>query len=209
MGAPRGKRNPVFNAIRNGNWKNPALSLKARQKIALSKMGNKNPKWKGGISSYSNHRAILERAMVNLNICFDCGVYSEKCQVHHIDGNKKNNNLSNLMVLCLKCNAKYHKFGYFRNTKVIIECLNCNKLVKKSPSHINRNRGNFCSRECWYEYRKKNQFYSYKEKKGVKCANCGKIIYPSPSRIKTRKNNFCSRECWWAYRKRLHIHAYK
>lgn len=45
-------------------------------------------------------REILFR---NQNACCVCG--KSNIQIHHIDGNKKNNNLSNLCVLCIEHHA--------------------------------------------------------------------------------------------------------
>lgn len=46
------------------------------------------------------------------NICFNCGVkqgdYKKRFDVHHIDYNKKNNKLNNLIPLCVHC----HRITY-------------------------------------------------------------------------------------------------
>lgn len=61
-----------------------------------SKLAEKNPMWKGGIdSSY-----YLKR--VEKKNCESCG-NKERLEVHHIDGNHKNNNPENWKVLCRRC----------------------------------------------------------------------------------------------------------
>lgn len=67
--------------------------------------GENNPNWNGGTSTY--------RSKVDLTKCVSCG-YSEIPQileVHHIDRNRKNNNLSNLLVLCPTCHCREHYFA--------------------------------------------------------------------------------------------------
>jgi len=44
------------------------------------------------------------------NVCMDCGwsKYSEVLQVHHLDENRKNNSIENLIVLCPTCHNSRH-----------------------------------------------------------------------------------------------------
>ena len=41
--------------------------------------------------------------------CLKCGVTKGQIDVHHIDGNHKNNKINNLIVYCASCHAKFHK----------------------------------------------------------------------------------------------------
>lgn len=66
--------------------------------------------WKTGIRSY--RRAKLSEVPLLCNIC---GVGEKKFSngksnliVHHIDENRENNALNNLMVLCISCHRKVH-----------------------------------------------------------------------------------------------------
>lgn len=78
-------------------------------KYWLGKKGTKHPAWKGGISSnsYSDdwtktlRRAVRER---DNYICQICSKYGDG--VHHIDYNKQNDDLNNLIVLCKSCHTK-------------------------------------------------------------------------------------------------------
>jgi hypothetical protein len=82
--------------------------------------------------------------------------------VHHIDGNKRNNNPDNLMVFASKeDHALFHHGGiaYKKcdvwickrlNTKVI--CKNCEKVFLLPAGRKIRD-NLFCSKKCFYEYR--------------------------------------------------------
>jgi len=75
--------------------------------------GDKNPNWHGGKSFEPYGIAFtvsLRRDVRNRfgNHCFLCsdGETTRKLCVHHIDYKKDNNNLVNLLPLCLKCHTK-------------------------------------------------------------------------------------------------------
>jgi len=72
----------------------------------------KNPAYKHGL--YSEFlRSKIKR------VCSDCGS-KLRIEIHHIDGNRKNNNIKNLMALCRKCHVKkdgrkrFLKLGRFK-----------------------------------------------------------------------------------------------
>jgi len=57
-------------------------------------------------------------------VCSNCeyNKYIEALEVHHIDGNRKNNNLDNLIVLCANCHSVItRKKGYLYNRKLILK----------------------------------------------------------------------------------------
>lgn len=84
-------------------------STERRKKISDSKIGEKNPCWRGGISyepytidwNETLKRSIRERDHYVCQICFKNGWV-----VHHIDYDKKNCNPSNLITLCKSCHQK-------------------------------------------------------------------------------------------------------
>lgn len=45
--------------------------------------------------------------------CCVCRLEKHKCQIHHIDGNPKNNVIDNLAVICLHCHSEAHSIGAF------------------------------------------------------------------------------------------------
>jgi len=60
--------------------------------------------YKNGIKVY--------RKLASKNLkkeCAWCGHIDRKLLVHHIDGNRFHNELSNLIYLCFSCHTKYHK----------------------------------------------------------------------------------------------------
>lgn len=83
------------------------------QKEKFGNRGEKNPNWQGG-KSYEPYsidwtetlkRAIRER---DNYICQFCNQYGNI--VHHKDKNKLNCNPENLIIVCIKCHNKIHKF---------------------------------------------------------------------------------------------------
>jgi hypothetical protein len=72
--------------------------------------GENNPRWNGGNSQYPNH-AKLKRARIEVlkkskGRCEICGKIAKI--VHHIDGNKGNQSIENLMAVCTKCHVPLH-----------------------------------------------------------------------------------------------------
>ena len=80
-------------------------------------VGDKSPNWRGGTQKYHwEWTEISEnlRRIANYT-CSHCGgQFLENKQyicVHHIDGNQRNNEISNLRVLCQACHRKAHSRG--------------------------------------------------------------------------------------------------
>lgn len=68
-------------------------------------IGEKHANWKHGKNSY---RSVLERHKVPKS-CRLCGSKDVRVlETHHIDKNRKNNNLSNLVWLCRNCHFLVH-----------------------------------------------------------------------------------------------------
>lgn len=65
-----------------------------------------------------------------------------------------------------------------------VKCYQCGKVFRKKPSHVRER--NFCSRECYYEFKGLT-------KVNVVCERCGKEFSKSPSLVSER--NYCSRQC--------------
>lgn len=105
-----------------GKNKSPMLGKKHTEetkikmsKNAKSRIGKNSANWKGGISfepySPSFNQQLKDRVRVRDNfVCQLCFVPELECNirlhVHHIDYNKKNCNINNLISLCKICHTK-------------------------------------------------------------------------------------------------------
>lgn len=78
--------------------------------------------------------------------CEKCG-YKENLELHHIDINPINNDVYNLMKLCIKCHSKQHIGSHNLNVQKR-KCRFCSKeFVIRSQQHY------FCSEGCRRGYR--------------------------------------------------------
>ncbi len=78
----------------------------AKLKNKLWSLGEDHFNWKGGSSVY---REVMLRAKIK-SICRDCGIKDIRVLVvHHLDENRKNNQIHNLCWLCRNCHYLIHK----------------------------------------------------------------------------------------------------
>lgn len=69
------------------------------------RLGVKHPQWKTGHSVY---RQLLMASKVPM-ACKRCGLTDDRVlTVHHVDGNRRNNSLQNLVWLCANCHFLVH-----------------------------------------------------------------------------------------------------
>lgn len=88
-------------------------SLKAEKQVTCSyscsntffRSGINNPNYKSG----SNYRQVALNTLGKK--CANCGYSADEdaLEVHHIDKNRDNNNITNLIVLCSNCHSILHK----------------------------------------------------------------------------------------------------
>ena len=72
--------------------------------------GENNPRWNGGNSEYPNHIEFKKaRIIVLKNTKGKCEICGEPAKmVHHLDGDKSNHNIDNLIALCWGCHEPLH-----------------------------------------------------------------------------------------------------
>lgn len=78
--------------------------------------------------------------------CQFCNIHIStitRLEVHHKDKNRRNNDLSNLMVLCPSCHRKADAGTLVRKV-----CEKCGKTFY--PKHSRSKPRRFCSRQCFY-----------------------------------------------------------
>ena len=94
--------------------KERARKITTKRKKTLDKRGSyklhNNPNWRGGLSFKPylwefNEDLKLSIKVRDGNECQKCFTRKDLC-VHHIDYNKSNNTLINLITLCIKCNSE-------------------------------------------------------------------------------------------------------
>jgi hypothetical protein len=92
----------------NNSYHKPEYIEKQREK----KVGSRNPNWKGGISTTLTK--TIRKLVFNFypNVCYLCGS-KKNLEIHHLDRNRKNNQLSNLRIICRSC----HNSIQFRGDK--------------------------------------------------------------------------------------------
>lgn len=108
--------------------------------------------------------------------------------VHHIDGNKDNNDISNLQLINKLQHTKMHASKQL-HTKIIKICEWCGEEYESSSNVAHKQR--FCSNKCKVKYRRANGLNDTTRV----CKQCGKeFICDICSRTQ-----FCSRHCAGVY----------
>jgi len=121
-----------------GFKKGEKKSKKTKIKMAKSKIGKKNPSYKNGkFKTKSGHILVLKpkHPLCNTNgYIYEHRLVMEKKigrylkvyeQVHHIDGNSSNNNISNLFLTTLVGNIRAHS-----SVNKLLEGLLKDKIIK-------------------------------------------------------------------------------
>jgi plasmid stability protein len=102
------------------------FTVEHKEKLSISKSGEKNPAWNGGISK-TGYNFEFDKLKIKIRrrdrfICFICGKKEkEKAHaVHHIDYNKLSIEPNNLITLCHSCHNRTNWrrdnwINYFKN----------------------------------------------------------------------------------------------
>ena len=131
------KKKCNINRFHYSNFKNHFCSVKCRdehrKKYGLT-AGKNNPNWQDGKSFEPYNKDWTEKLKTEVrkrdnNVCKECGCTKEELgynlHVHHIDYNKQNNVIDNLISLCNSCHTQTN-FGrkdwtnYFNNKLQVI-----------------------------------------------------------------------------------------
>lgn len=103
-------------------------------------------------------RREIQFAVHRLVAMFYCNDYFEGCHVHHIDGNRINNNVENLKCMTIKEHLQMHKEKYSKDKTMI--CPVCKKEFiwthAQQVRYYNRpnknSKGPFCSSKCALDF---------------------------------------------------------
>lgn len=99
----------------NKGKKMPNSMREKMRVVASNRVGEKSANWHGGLSFLPylpvfNSKLKLEIRTRDGFVCQLCGIkesdHHEKLAIHHIDYDKTNNNLTNLITTCRACNSK-------------------------------------------------------------------------------------------------------
>ena len=66
--------------------------------------GKNNHQYKNGLGSY---KKVFDERFRYKKCCAMCG--ADEFVIHHMDGNRKNNDIDNLVPLCRPCHSKWHE----------------------------------------------------------------------------------------------------
>lgn len=121
------------------------------------------------------------------------GTVPDGYEVHHIDGNKSNNDISNLKCVKAEEHRRYHAENMTDERKDELR-EHQKKAILKAPEWHKSKRG----RE-WHSQHSKNLWRNKKPKKYI-CDFCGKE-FESINSYSEKSNKFCSNNCKSAYRR--------
>jgi predicted nucleic acid-binding Zn ribbon protein len=113
--------------------------------------------------------------------------------IHHLDGDKQNNDIENLVLIRGEEHSSYHgKKRDQEHHQEIVENLLTNAVPKAKAWHGSE------AGKIWHSQHAKEN-YRKMEKREYHCLQCGKVFYKKP----ISKNKFCSNACKSAYRRKL------
>ena len=80
----------------------------------------------------TGNRNYVTKAMIHYpNICNRCGIDDDMVLcVHHIDHDRKNNDINNLEIVCANCHHKHH-FGRTKKRRYKVELIK--EFIQKNP----------------------------------------------------------------------------
>ena len=137
----------------------------------------------GLIFCKNNHGHYEKTIGLTRLLCLNHGIeVPNGYEIHHIDENKDNNDISNLQVLT---KAEHKALHNKRRKFVKFICRHCGKEFE-----TNALRKLYCSKKCYEAYRKEHNMGRPKSD-NRKCVICGKEF----ETLKKSKRKYCSEEC--------------
>ena len=108
-------------------------------------------------------------------------------QVHHIDGDRFNNELNNLQLLCPNCHALTENFGSKNNQnniddETLIATLKKSKSINDALCQLKMNTSGKNYQRAYNLKEKNNIDFPVKKKKNNYCCDCGKLISATAKR---------------------------
>lgn len=116
-------------------------------------------------------------------------------EIHHINGDKSNNDISNLVMLPKKEHAKLHSNN---QSEALLEKKRKNIKEKALPKAIKWHKSE--EGKIWHSKHSLEIAKNMKEKEYI-CLNCNNVFYKKPYGT----NKFCSNKCKSSYRRKSGI----
>ena len=179
-----GKKIRVSDYITNKVIKGKTQLLLVDDKIIQFHKDNNTGYWVN-TSTGKNIRLHREKLRIELGLTQE---QMKRYDVHHIDGNKDNNDIHNLQLINKVKHATIHAKKQV-NEKIIKICEQCGEEYQSSRNVAHKQR--FCSEKCKARYRRANGLNNTIRI----CKNCGKEFICD----NTSKKVFCTRSCAGKY----------
>ena len=179
-----GKKIRVSDYIKDKVIKGKTQLLLVDDKIIQFHKDNNTGYWVN-TSTGKNIRLHREKLRIELDLTQE---QMKRYDVHHIDGNKDNNDIHNLQLINKVKHATIHAKKQV-NEKIIKVCEYCGEEYQSSSNVAHKQR--FCSNKCKARYRRANGLNNTIRI----CKNCGKEFICD----NTSKKVFCTRRCAGKY----------
>lgn len=179
-----GKKIRVSDYIKDKVIKSKTQLLLVDDKIIQFHKDNNTGYWVN-TSTGKNIRLHRERLRIELGLTQE---QMKRYDVHHIDGNKDNNDIHNLQLINKVKHVTIHAKTQV-NEKIIKVCEYCGEEYQSSSNVAHKQR--FCSAKCKARYRRVNGLNNTIRI----CKNCGKEFICD----NTSKKVFCTRSCAGKY----------
>ncbi len=111
--------------------------------------------------------------------------------VHHVDGNRLNDDPKNLVKLKHGEHTRLHSFKPDSRVKQV--CKTCRsefEITRGRLADKDCRRGQYCSPSCYYKSRRGRRRWTK-----IGCYLCGKEILVAMWKVRTDGHNFCSKSC--------------